>query len=738
MNDPTVGSDTASPEVEAVLRDLVRRGLLRAEPREVRDRLAEPLVAAAPPPPEIAERDGPAFFSSCGLRNLRVLNQLYGAGEGDLAMEVLRAVVVAVLLESDPEALLLRVPGPEVVVLHGPLPRTQVEAVARRIRDLVASVSLPTSEGRARLRPGVASLEVHTPPALPMDAVLRTLHLVRSRALRADDGLAFLEGAEAEEALRSLQDRDLGLRRVTQALERGEVEAHFQPVIDLRTGRLGDVEALARIRAPERLLNAGEFIGLVHELGETAALDSQVLHRVGEHARDLARVTERLFVNVSPLSLASSSFREVMSSTVARLRDEGLNLLLVLELTEQALLEHHEVIREIHRAHGVSFAVDDFGAGYSSLKTVSDLAVSGVVSTLKIDGSLIRQVTGSAPAYKVVLAAAHLAKGLDLRTVAEHVETPEVLARLRSTGIEWGQGFLFDAPLPAEALVARYAGQVPRLPEAPPRRELRRVEPFLHRAFAAFYDELLSDPQFARYFRDEAQIRDLVERQQQTFLESLDDDAEALRRRYVRLGRLHHDLGLPLATFLRGADLLHEELLAVLVHATSEIPVFHDAERFFAAVRNFMARGYLERKIPRVRADMDALRSERGDGPEPSGRPEVLRCLDALVAAVVVQRAPIAGTPAQGLPRPSPPPEGAPGPMPMLVSLEACPATAALARGAGPSAEAAASLHREIHGDAESLGFFLARDEDAAVVPLLEGLLGRYYRLMLELAPSRP
>ena len=332
MKDAAVGSDPpTSPEVEEVLRGLARRGLLRVEPREVLGRVAEQLAAPAPSTPELAERQAPSFVSAFGLRNLRVLNQLYGAPLGDVAMEVLRAVVVAVLLESDPEGLLLRVPGPDVVILHGPLPRTQVEAIVRRIRDLVARAALPVGEGSARLRPGIASLELRSPSAQPLDAVLRTLHLVRSRALHTDDGLAFLEGADAEEALRSLRDRDLGLLWVTQALERGEVEVHFQPVVDLRSGRLRDVEALARIRAPERLLNAGEFIELVHDLGETATLDSQVLRRVGERARDLARITERLFVNVSPLSLASSSFREIMSSTIAHLRDEGLNLMLVLE-----------------------------------------------------------------------------------------------------------------------------------------------------------------------------------------------------------------------------------------------------------------------------------------------------------------------------------------------------------------------------------------------------------------------
>ena len=147
-------------------------------------------------------------------------------------------------------------------------------------------------------------------------------------------------------------------------------------------------------------------------------------------------------MNVSPLSLGSAEFRAVMASTIARLREEGLRLVLVLELTEQALLEHHETIREIHRDHGVTFAVDDFGTGYSSLRTVSDLAVSRVVSVLKIDGSLTRRIADSAEAYKVVLAVAHLAKSLDLRVIAERVETPEVLERLRTTGIECGQGFL--------------------------------------------------------------------------------------------------------------------------------------------------------------------------------------------------------------------------------------------------------------------------------------------------------
>jgi EAL domain-containing protein (putative c-di-GMP-specific phosphodiesterase class I) len=391
------------------------------------------------------------------------------------------------------------------------------------------------------------------------------------------------------------------------------VEVHFQPVVDLKSGRLQDVEALARVRTPERLLVAGEFIDAVHDLGETAALDRQVLEHVGEQAHKLARATSRLFVNVSPLSLASPAFRSTMAATIARLRDEGLQLVLVLELTEQALLEHLEIVREIHRVHGVTFAVDDFGTGYSSLRTVCDLAVSRVISYLKIDGSLTRQVAESMEAYKVVLAVAHLARSLDLRVIAEHVETAEILERLRTTGIECGQGFLFDPALPAEELMARYE-KVERQAELPARPDLAILEPYLHRAFAAFYDVMLSDPHFARHFRDRAQVRGLIERQQQLFVESLGDDEEGLRRRYVELGRRHVQLGIPLATFLKGADLLHEQLLEVLAHTTREPTVPLRTSRFFAALRNHMARGYLEVRLPEARLELQSLRERGGCG----------------------------------------------------------------------------------------------------------------------------
>jgi EAL domain-containing protein (putative c-di-GMP-specific phosphodiesterase class I) len=473
----------------------------------------------------------------------------------------------------------------------------------------------------------------------------------------------------------------------------------------------------------------------VHSLGDTAALDAHVLGAIAQAAPELARATQYLFVNVSPLSLGASRFRDVMADTIARLHAQGVDLVVVLELTEQALLEHTEVIREIHREHGVSFAVDDFGTGYSSLKTVSDLAVSRVVSTLKIDGSLTRQIAESREAFKVVLAVAQMARSLELRVIAEHVETPEVLARLRSAGIECGQGFLFDPPLPSQALVSRYAGQVRFAPEPAPLRHLHLLEPYLSKAFTAFYETLLSDPHFRRYFRGEDQVRTLIERQHQTFVESLGDEPEALRRRYARLGRLHNELGLPLAAFLKGADLLHQELLDVLTHATPDVEIFRETERFFASLRNFMARGYLESNTARHRGELSSLRPwAAGLGLGTETLDAAFACAGAPLASVELIRSPPPGTPARGIPRPRSESVGLEGGQPRLLPprpLASCSLTPLLEEGERGEARL---HHARIHADAETLHYFLTRDEDAAVVPLLEGLLGRLPLLLIAAA----
>jgi len=405
----------------------------------------------------------------------------------------------------------------------------------------------------------------------------------------------------------SARQREAKAGRIMDALRQGAVEVHFQPVIELATRNLYNVEVLARIRTDDGLMTATEFIDSVYQLGEIVELDSQVFARLNEVAPQVVGVTGHLFINVSPVSLLSADFRDLMSRTMDRLRGEGLGMVVVLELTEQAIVEHLDIIHELHTQHDVKFAVDDFGTGYSSLKTVSDLAVSKVISHLKLDGSLVREIEHSPEAYKVVLAIANLAKSLDLKVVAEHVESEGVLDRLRTIGVDLGQGRLFDMPMSLPGLVEGYRER-PQALSAPAfnRPTLEQITPYLDKAFNAFYDRILSNDHFRSFFRDSEQIRNLVDRQRASFIESMSEDEDQLRDRYIALGHLHHRIGVPFPSFMKGAEILNEELLAVLAHIGDQGELVFRSSLFFKQLRNLLARGYLNGIVAEEELDLGA------------------------------------------------------------------------------------------------------------------------------------
>ena len=401
------------------------------------------------------------------LTNLAVINQIYGFAIGDLLQELTRATTALVLRELDPEAKVAQIAGAQFVILHGATDQERVAATVRRIQQACNAVAL--NPHRRSVVPRVAMVSLAVPHADSLDAaeVLKILGYSQLRSRPSHLEPVFL-GRDLDHSRwrASLRQRELKAGRITDALRQGAVEIHFQPVVELTTGNRHNVEVLARIRTDEGIMAATEFIDSVYQLGEIVELDSQVFRRLGEVASTVAGVTGHLFVNVSPVSLLSSEFRELMSRTVQGLRAEGLGMVMVLELTEQAIVEHLDIIQELHQRHDVKFAVDDFGTGYSSIKTVSDLAAARVISHLKLDGSLVRELGHSSEAYKVVLAIANLARSLDLKVVAEHVESEAILDRLRTIGIEFGQGRLFDMPLSLPGLVEEYRDRPPLAPAA--------------------------------------------------------------------------------------------------------------------------------------------------------------------------------------------------------------------------------------------------------------------------------
>ncbi|HET9045651.1 MAG TPA: EAL domain-containing protein [Casimicrobiaceae bacterium] len=246
------------------------------------------------------------------------------------------------------------------------------------------------------------------------------------------------------------------------ALERDELALHFQPVVELATGRLRAVEALARWHhprrgpvAPERFIAIAEETGLIEPLGEWALATACRQARVWQdaHANDGGPPLV-VAVNVSAGQLRGG--RVFAQKVAAILAKSGLPpACLELEITESVLVDQIESNVETLgsiAALGTRIVVDDFGTGYSSLSYLKQLPIHG----LKIDRSFVRDVVDDPDDAAIVGAVVSLAKSLQLTTTAEGIETDGQLRALRDLGCEFWQGYLFGRPVAAAEFEDRY------------------------------------------------------------------------------------------------------------------------------------------------------------------------------------------------------------------------------------------------------------------------------------------
>ena len=243
------------------------------------------------------------------------------------------------------------------------------------------------------------------------------------------------------------QSLEESLRR---ALERQEFVVHYQPKINLMTGKISGAEALLRWTHPTRgPVSPGQFIPIAEDCGMILPIGTWVLRQACQQAQawvDAGLPLGTMAVNISAIQLRNENFLE---SVFAILQDTRLDpKLLELELTESVLMKHADYTASILttlRDRGVQVAVDDFGTGYSSLSYLRKFPIDA----LKIDQSFVGQITTVPDEIIIVKAVIALGRSLKLRVVAEGVETQEQLAFLRAYQCDEAQGYYFSRPVPA-------------------------------------------------------------------------------------------------------------------------------------------------------------------------------------------------------------------------------------------------------------------------------------------------
>jgi diguanylate cyclase (GGDEF)-like protein len=245
--------------------------------------------------------------------------------------------------------------------------------------------------------------------------------------------------------------RSLALEtRLTRALDREEFRLHYQPKVDIKSGKIQGLEALLRwqdsedgIIQPTVFIPLLEQSGAIVDVGEWIFL--QAIRDIGKwHDAGLPNI--RVAVNVSPLQLRR---RDFVDRVLAGIAPAGsLSTGLDIEITESMLMQDLELsIRKLSqlREAGFGVAIDDFGTGYSSLRLLAKLPVD----TLKIDKSFVQSIADTPNVATLVSTVVTLARAFNMKTVAEGVETAEQLQKLRQMRCDQAQGYLFSRPVPA-------------------------------------------------------------------------------------------------------------------------------------------------------------------------------------------------------------------------------------------------------------------------------------------------
>ena len=432
------------------------------------ERALERVVGAQPEPPDSRRPPGTALLL-LDLDGFKTVNDSLGHEVGDA---LLTQVAGRLLEQVRPGDSVGRLGGDQFLVLAQDCDSAEAAALAFRLQQ---SFALPFSSEGGISVPLSVSVGVAVAHGGVHGAIHDAVHGAHALLSDADAAMYAAKGAGRDRVhLFSPGLRDAARWRLEVATRLrddaiDQLVVHYQPVVALDTGRVEGVEALVRWRHPERgLLLPDAFLAVAEETGQVIPITRRLLIETTRQAAEWAArgLHLRMSVNISARHFATETL--VRDVRVA-LRESGLPPeQLVLELTETSVAEDPTRAEDqltVLRGIGVRVAIDDFGTGWSSLAQLFALPIG----TLKIDRSLLAAAerAASADTGAVLSAIVALTRTLDIRSVAEGVETPEHLAMVTAAGCDLAQGWLLGRPMPpadVPAWVAHLeAGAVPTL-----------------------------------------------------------------------------------------------------------------------------------------------------------------------------------------------------------------------------------------------------------------------------------
>ena len=378
------------------------------------------------------------------LDDFKDVNDTYGHPCGDSVLRQIAETMHATMRKGD---LATRIGGDEFAIILTETGREGAMVVAEKLRTELREISFESSDGKTFHITTSIGLVTFPGDAQNVSDLMTgvDIGLYRAKEL-GKDGIAMLESTERIRTERTNRDHAEKLR---DALKDERIIPYYQPIFDCRSGKIWAHETLARLVEPNgETQSAGMFIETIEKYGLGRELDRVILRKAlaaMRHCMDEGSEPPRLFINLSAQEIQG---RGILGFAEQLCLDFDIPpSAIVFEILERDAIGDMTHMRKFLsnlREKGFSFALDDFGSGYNSFHYLRELHFDYV----KIDGAFVRNILNSKIDYALVRNLSHLCQDLGILTVAEFVESQEILEALKAMGIDFAQGFHLDMPLP--------------------------------------------------------------------------------------------------------------------------------------------------------------------------------------------------------------------------------------------------------------------------------------------------